>query len=221
MSWPSDTLAGLFLFLFAFGLLFGVASLLLGGGGGEADLPGGDPGFDLPDGDADGGGRQGADAAPGNPAIVNASTVLMFLTWFGAAGYIVRAYSGAGAAVSLLVATIPGLIGAALIYLFMAKVLWRGQTRLDPENYHVGGTLARVTAPIRPGGTGEVVYVLDDKQLVAGARGLDGVAIPVGAEVEIVRYEGGLAYVQPRVGAAHGEPFHGQPFEPTSLPPPP
>jgi hypothetical protein len=32
VSWPSDTLAGVYLFLFAFGLIFGVASLLLGGG---------------------------------------------------------------------------------------------------------------------------------------------------------------------------------------------
>ncbi len=221
MSWPSDTLAGVYLFLFAFGLIFGVASLLLGGGGGEADLPGGDLEFDLPDGDAGAGGQQGGDAAPGNPAVVNASTVLMFLTWFGAAGYVARVYFGAGAAVSLLVAAIPGLAGGALIYLFMAKVLWRGQTRLDPANYHHGGTIARVTAPIRPGGTGEVVYVLDNKQLVDGARSLDGTPIPVGAEVEIVRYEGGLAYVRPWAGAASDGPFRGQPFEPTSLPPPP
>ena len=58
MSWPSDTLAGVFLFLFAFGLIFSVASLLLGGGGGDAELPG-DLEFDIPDGDP------GADTAAG------------------------------------------------------------------------------------------------------------------------------------------------------------
>lgn len=209
MSWPSDTLAGVFLFLFAFGLLFSVVSLLLGGGGGDADLPG-DLELDIPDGDT----------APGNPAIVNASTVLMFITWFGGAGYILRAYNGFGAVASLALALVPGVLGAALIYLFMAKWLYRGQTRLDPADYQVVGTLGRITAPIRPGGAGEVVYVLDDKQFVDGARSLDGAAIPVGAEVQIVRYERGLAYVQPIAAASHGEPFHGQPFEPTSLPPP-
>ena len=30
MNWPTDTLAGVYLFLFAFGLIFSVVSLLLG-----------------------------------------------------------------------------------------------------------------------------------------------------------------------------------------------
>lgn len=212
MGWPSDTLAGVFLFLFAFGLIFGVVSLLLGAGGNVVDLPGGDLEIDLPDGDS------GADTASGNPAIVNASTVLMFLTWFGGAGYILRAYAGAGAAVSLFLAVVPGLLGAALIYLFMAKWLYRGQTQLDPADYEQVGATGRITAPIRPGGTGEVVYVLDNKQLVDAARSADGAAIPVGAEVRIVRYERGLAYVQPAAAALHDEPFHGQPVEPTTPP---
>lgn len=212
MSWPSDTLAGVFLFLFAFGLIFGVVSLLLGAGGSAVNLPGGDLELDIPDGDT------GGDTASGNPTIVNASTVLMFLTWFGGAGYILRVYAGTGAAVSLFLAVVPGLLGAGLIYLFMAKWLYRGQTQLDPANYeHVGAT-GRITAPIRPGGTGEMVYTLDNKQLVDGARSVDGAAIPVGTEVRIVRYERGLAYVQPVATALHDEPFHGQPFEPTTPP---
>src|SRR3712207_314404 len=41
MNWPTDTLAGIYLSLFAFGLLFSVASLVLGAAHGHLHLPGG------------------------------------------------------------------------------------------------------------------------------------------------------------------------------------
>ena len=41
MNWPTDTLAGIFLFLFAFGLIFSVVSLLLGTAHGHLHLPDG------------------------------------------------------------------------------------------------------------------------------------------------------------------------------------
>ncbi len=202
MGWPSDTLTGVYLFLFAFGLIFSIASLVLGAvdlSGGEGDLSGGD----------------GADA--GSPSPLNFTTGLVFLTWFGAAGYVLRRFYDAAAAISLLAAVSAGLVGAALVYLFLAKVLWRGQTVLDPADYAVEGSPARISSPIRAGGTGEVVYTLDQKQLVAGARSVDGTPLPLGAEVEIVRYEQGVAYVRPLSNAALEGPFRGQPID---LPPP-
>lgn len=233
MDWPTDTLAGVYLFLFAFGLLFSVASLLLGAAHGHAHLPGGHGHLGHTGQAAPGAHGHGAHApayghAAGHghdthaaaPAPVNISTAMVFLTWFGAAGYILRVYADAVVGASLLAAVLAGLAGAALVYLFLSRVLWRGQTELDPANYVIDGTLARVSAPIHPGGTGEVVYALDRKQQVAGARGLAGETIPVGAEVEIVRYEGGLAYVRPWTGALSDGPFSGLPIEPLSLPPP-
>ena len=91
-GWPSDTLAGVYLFLFAFGLIFSVASLVLGAGGDDLlDLGGGEG--------ADAGGS--GDGQSGGPSPFSISTAMIFLTWFGAAGYIVRVYSGA-VAVALL-----------------------------------------------------------------------------------------------------------------------
>lgn len=212
MDWPTDTLAGVYLCLFAFGLLFSFISLLLGAAHGHLHVPGGEHA-----GLHGHGGHVAADAPDpraGAPAPLNLSTVLMFLTWFGGVGYLLRAYYAAPTGVSLLAATALGLVGAALVYLFLAKVLWRWQTELDPANYALAGTLARVSSPIRASGTGEIVYTLDEKRRVDGARSLDGTAIPLGADVEIVRYEAGLAYVRPWADAAEAGPFRGRPIEP-------
>ncbi len=218
MTWPTDTLTGVFLFLFAFGLLFSVASLLLGVLGGHFHLPGaahadhaghlgphnGDQlghAGDAPHGHGPAGHvSDGPLSAPAAPSPLNLSTLMIFLTWFGAAGYLLRS-GGAVAALSLAVATALGAVGATLAWAFLAKVLWRGQTQLDPYNYRVEGTVGRVTAPIRPDGTGEIIYTLDGKRRVDGARGAPGAAIAANTEVAILRYEGGLAYVTPIVEA--------------------
>ena len=229
MNWPADTLAGVFLSLFAFGFVFSLASLLLGAGHGHGHLPGhghigpGQAGGHGHFGHGHGSGHAQAGHAPGRgdgrggaPAPLNLSTILIFCGWFGAAGYALRAYSGATAGMSLLAAAIAGILGAALLYLFLAKILWRGQTALDPANYLLDGTPATVTQPIRPGGTGEIIYTLDEKRRVDGARSVDGAAIPAGAPVAIRRYEGGLAYVAPADPLDDAGPFQGRPVEPST-----
>ena len=220
MVWPADTLAGVYLFLFAFGLIFSAVSLLLGVADNvvDVDLPGGD---DVEQAATHGQAPGGVISQFGPPSPLNLSTAMIFLTWFGAAGYILRAYYGAVAALSLLVALPTGLLGAWLVYLFLARVLWRGQTQLDPANYVLVGTPARVSSPIRAGGAGEVVYTLDGKRRVDGARSVDGAAVPVGTAVVIARYERGLTYVEPWAGAMEEGPFLGRPVEPLAHPPPP
>lgn len=198
MSWPSDTLTGIYLFLFAFGLIFSVVSLFFSVGD---DLPGLDT-----EGDASG-------DHGGAPSPLSLSTVMIFLTWFGAAGYIARTWGGLAAWLTVLVATVAGLIGGAIVWAFLAKFLWKGQTRLDPANYDLPGTIARVSSSVRAGGTGEIVYMLDDKQRVDGARSVDGSPLPVGAEVTIVRFSGGIAYVAP-LAWADEQNFLGDPVEP-------
>ena len=205
MSWPSDLWTGIYLTLFAFGLIFTVASLFLS------------TGDDLPDlnleGDAsDGGGTSG-------PSPLSLSTAMIFVTWFGATGYIARTWGGLAVPLTFGLAALIGLLGATLVYLFLAKLLWRGQTHLNPADYAVEGTIATVTSGIRTGGTGEIVYTLAGSKRVDGARSVDGTAIPNGAEVSIVRYEGGLAYVAPLDWADSGGAFLGHPIEEVAIPP--
>jgi hypothetical protein len=204
MSWPDDRLTGLCLFLFAFGLIFSVVALVFSVGD---ELPG----VDL---DGDPSNNHGS----GGPSPFGLSTIMIFLTWFGAAGYIARTWAGLAVPLVLAIAAVAGLAGGALVWLFLAKFLWRGQTQLDPAAYDIHGTLARVTAPIRPGGTGEIVYTVDGKRRVDGARAVEGVAIPLGADVAIVRYDGGLAWVAPLDWAEAEGGFLGAPHAPPFLP---
>lgn len=218
MSWPADTLTGVYLFLFAFGLIFSVASLLLSAIGGHFHLPGAthvghaghlgahDHGGHAHVGDlrhghgaaghGTGAGSDGPLAFPAAPGPLNLSTIMIFVTWFGATGYLLRSYDTL-ALTSIIVATVVGLLGAALVWAFLAKVLWRGQTQLDPFNYRIEGIVARVSAPIRSGGTGEIIYELDGKRRVDGARATVQEPIPAGTDVAILRFEQGLAYVTP------------------------
>ena len=210
MSWPNDWLTGLCLFLFAFGLIFSVVSLVFSVGD---ELPG----VDL---DGDSGGDTGGDGHRGGPSPFSLSTIMIFFTWFGAAGYIARVWGALAVPLVLAIAALAGLVGGALVWLFLAKFLWRGERVLDPAAYEVHGTLARVTSPIRPHGTGEIVYTIDGKRRVDGARAVEGVAIPLGAEVAIVRYEGGLAWVAPLDWAEAEGGFLGTPTVGYAKPPP-
>jgi membrane protein implicated in regulation of membrane protease activity len=221
-NWPADPLASIYLCCFVFGLIFSVVSVLTRFRVGRLHLPVGHHGAaghgHLAHGHF-GHGHAGSHAGTGEhasahrdiadaPSPLNLSSAMVFLTWFGATGYILHVYYGALAGLSLAAAVLVGWTGAMLIYLFMARVLWRGQTELDPRNYQIAGAVGRVTSSIHAGGTGEVVYTLDGKRRVDGARSLDGTPIASGTEVAVVRYDGGLAYVCP-LSAADRDAFLG------------
>ncbi|HZR99420.1 MAG TPA: hypothetical protein VFE37_11975 [Chloroflexota bacterium] len=201
-----DLLSAIFLGCFVFGFVAVLASFLLGGmhtmhfGHMHFDLPGHH--FDAHLGHAaahgahvvhhhgDGGGDEGI--FPVNP-----TTVLTFLTWFGGAGFILRNYYGIVAVTSLVLAAVAGLVGAAIVFVFLLKYLLPGQTVMLQADYDPVGSVGRITVPIRAGGVGEVVYHRGGTRRSAGARSVDGRALDRGAEVVIARYEHGLAYVQP------------------------
>lgn len=135
----------------------------------------------------------------GDPGLspFNMATILAFLTWFGGAGFILTAYFSFAAVVALAGAALIGLVGAAGVFLFLAKVLVPGQTpALRPEDYDLDGTMGELTGGIRPGGTGEMVYTQAGRRFVAAARSEDGSAMNRGAEVVVVRHEDGILYVQ-------------------------
>lgn len=214
MGWPNDTLTGIYLGLFAFGGIFSVISLLLGAVGGHFHLPGAVHAGHAPHvGHHGHGDSHGAHAAPvavgpgAAPGPLNLSTVMIFLTWFGATGYLLHTYTTEAAELITLVAIGVGLLGALIVWLALAKVLWRGQTQLEPQNYAITGVAARISAPIRPGGTGEIVYTLDGKRQVDAARAEPGVALPRGTEVAILRRAGGIAWVVPVDDINTDDPF--------------
>lgn len=127
---------------------------------------------------------------------LNLSTIMAFLAWFGGVGFVLRTQFAAAALISLVTALLAGLAAGAAVFYVVARVLLRGQRALDPRDYRLPGSLARVTMPIREGGIGEIVYSKGGTRHTAGARSVDGGAIKRGTDVVILRYEDGIAYVQ-------------------------
>ena len=171
-----------FLGLFLFGALFTLASVVLGHGGhghSGSEIAAGHDGF------------LGHLAVP----IVNASSLIGFITWFGAAGYLLLRLSDWALLAVLIGATIGGAVGAYLIARFLKLVL-AGEREMDPADYRLEGTIGQVTVAIPGGGTGEVVFTKAGARRSEAARGIDGSAVPRGTEVVITRYERGFATVQ-------------------------
>ncbi|HEX8925968.1 MAG TPA: hypothetical protein VF786_09265 [Terriglobales bacterium] len=127
---------------------------------------------------------------------VNFGTVAAFLAWFGGAGYLLTRYSHLVAVFSLLVAIGAGLIGAAMVFVLVSKLLVASERPLLDSDFEMVGVLGRVSNSIREGGTGELIYSQEGTRRVCGARSDTGTAIPKGSEVVVTRYERGLAYVR-------------------------
>lgn len=127
----------------------------------------------------------------------NTISILTWLTWFGGAGYLLRTHSPLAGWIIVGVATILGVLAGGAVFLLLARVLLPNQTILDPTDYEQVGTVGRTTATIRESGTGEIVYTKGGTRHVEAARSATGTPIERGTEVVIVRYERGVAYVQP------------------------
>ncbi len=126
----------------------------------------------------------------------NPMTTAAFLAWFGGTGYLLTRFSTVRFVGELLVSIIAGLLAAAVIFLFMTRVLISKEENLDPADFDMVGVLGRITSPVREGGTGEIVYSQAGTRRVCGARSEDGNPIAKGAEVVVTRYERGIAYVR-------------------------
>jgi hypothetical protein len=126
----------------------------------------------------------------------NFGTIAAFLNWFGGAGYILTNWSRIGIALVLLAAAVVGVVGAAIVFLFAAKVLAPGDRPLDPADYQIAGALGTVSCPVRRNGTGEMIFVQEGRRTAVPIRSENGNPIPLGKEVVVTRYEQGVAYVR-------------------------
>lgn len=126
----------------------------------------------------------------------NMFSIMVFLCWFGAAGYLLTKYGTFIAGVVLLLAATAGVAGGAVIFLFLTRVLLPHEHELTADETEIVGAVGRVTAPIRAGGIGEIVYEQLGARVSAPARSEDGSALQKQEEVFVVRYEKGVAYVR-------------------------
>jgi hypothetical protein len=76
-------------------------------------------------------------------------------------------------------------------------LLRAGERVMDPGDYRLVGTVARVTIGIPGDGVGEIVFIKAGTRRSEAARGLHGAAVPRDTEVVVTGYERGVATVQP------------------------
>lgn len=126
---------------------------------------------------------------------VNFGTITAFLAWFGGAGYLLHKYTSFWTLVALGVSASIGLVGAAIVFWFAAKLIAHDQI-LDPADFDMIGVLGRVSSTVREGGVGEIVFSQDGVRKGAAVKSEDGTPIDRGVEVVVTKYENGIAYVR-------------------------
>jgi len=143
--------------------------------------------------------KTGVHASSQGPMTVpwwNAFSIMVFLCWFGAAGYLLTRYGSFVTSVVFVLAALCGLVGGALIFWFLTKVLLPHERELTAEDTAMEGAVGRVSSVIRAGGTGEILYEQMGARRSAPARAETGESIPLDEEVFVMRYEDGIAYVR-------------------------
>jgi membrane protein implicated in regulation of membrane protease activity len=141
------------------------------------------------------GGHTSGGSHPGQQTSVspfNFVSFTAFLAWFGGTGR----FSSLWFALGLFIAVLAGLVGAAIVFFFLTRVLISREENMDAASYEMAGVLGRISMPIRKDGTGEIIYLQAGTRRTCGARSEDGSAIEKGAEVMVSHYEKGIAYVK-------------------------
>jgi hypothetical protein len=135
-------------------------------------------------------------ASRGGMSPFNGFTLLAFLCWFGGTGYLLRHHTGLVGFAVFALSTLSGLVGAGVVFTFLTRVLLPHERELTAEDTDMTGVLARVSSPIREGGTGEIAYSQGGSRRAAAARSDAGLPIARDVEVVVLRYERGIAYVR-------------------------
>lgn len=126
----------------------------------------------------------------------NFGTLAVFIMWFGGAGSILVRLGTLGRILVVVGAAIGGLAGATLIFLFLSRFLTREDKPLDPADYRIVGALGRVSATVRPAGTGEMIFVQQGRRTGIAIRSENGTALEKDTEVVVTRFEDGIAFVR-------------------------
>src|SRR5439155_9938463 len=86
-------------------------------------------------------------AANGVSAI-NFPTMMAFLAWFGGTGYLLTSQFGWWAIPAVTAAVAAGLMGAAIVFWVMARLLWSPDENMQGADYQMVGVLGRLINPI-------------------------------------------------------------------------
>jgi hypothetical protein len=140
------------------------------------------------------GGLKGS--ARGGASPLNGFTLMAFLCWFGGTGYLLHRGHVLGAVAVLLLSALSGMSGASLVFWFLVGVLMPGERTLKAADTEITGVIGTVCGAVPRHGVGEILYSQNGARRSASVRSDDGEAIERGAEVIVMRYARGIAYVK-------------------------
>jgi membrane protein implicated in regulation of membrane protease activity len=163
----------------------------------HVDLPGH---VDIPGAHVDIGGPDlpihGIDAPDVHVSPLSPITIASFVTTFGGIGVLSTQFFDVDPRLSLVFATVGGLIVSGLMFLFYSQVLIRSQGSSEVRRSELIGLEAEVTVPIGENATGQVTYETKAGRMSSMARSLDGQPIRRGQFVQIVRFVGSHVLVR-------------------------
>jgi membrane protein implicated in regulation of membrane protease activity len=196
------TWADFYLICFGVGFLLSATSFIAGGFRWHLHLPhlphgGGHAGgghAPMTHGNSGGGAGAHNNQSPVSP--FNFVTMTAFLAWFGGTGFLTSRFSSMWFALGLLIAVGAGTLGAAIVFLFLTRVLISREENMDSADYEMVGVMGRISMPIRENGTGEIIYSQAGTRRICGARSENCCALQKGAEIVVTRYDKGIAYVR-------------------------
>ena len=127
---------------------------------------------------------------------VNGFTIVAFLCWFGGTGYLLHRANIFTASLVLFFSAVSGLAGSSLLGWFLVSVLLPRERTLEAADTEMTGVIGRLSGAIRKDGVGEILYSQNGARRSAPVRSEDGSAIERGAEVIVMRYARGVAFVR-------------------------
>ena len=110
----------------------------------------------------------------------NMATLMVFVCWFGGIGYLLTQKHYLATFLIVVLAAFGGLTGSWIVFRFM-RLLMKHEQPLDPHDFEMVGVVGNVVVNIRPGGTGEMVYLQAGTRRCCGVRSENGSAITKGA----------------------------------------
>ena len=147
------------------------------------------------DAEMDGGGE--VDGLSEVFAVIPLSSLAFVATFFGATG-LVSEWLGTGAAFTLLLAVVVGVLAGGLNSAAFTY-LRRSEASSEVSDREIEGTIARVSLPMSNERRGRIVLTVAGARIQMTSSPIDplddGRAIEAGARVIVVRIEGGVALV--------------------------
>jgi membrane protein implicated in regulation of membrane protease activity len=127
---------------------------------------------------------------------INPTSIVLFLLGFGFFGYVFHATTHLALPLALVLALVSGLVIATMLLLALSRVFRNSESDTEQDVSDRVGLLGKVSIPIQENGLGEILYVSPGGMRKSiPAKSTDGHRLERGQEVVVINYERGVAEV--------------------------